>query len=79
MEREEELLLQNLGWKGKGLIKSACDAENDGHLYIKDPDGKSNLFLCLSLNKCQDITCKNASRVQFLMFVFVCDDELLTC
>ncbi|CAO2816750.1 unnamed protein product [Amaranthus hypochondriacus] len=40
MEREEELLLQNLGWKGKGLIKSACDAENDGHLYIKDPDDR---------------------------------------
>ncbi|KAL2318167.1 hypothetical protein Fmac_032043 [Flemingia macrophylla] len=28
MEREEEILLRSLDWKGKGLIKSACDAEN---------------------------------------------------
>ncbi|KAI9106986.1 hypothetical protein K1719_022514 [Acacia pycnantha] len=27
MEREEELLLKSLGWIGKGLIQSACDAE----------------------------------------------------
>lgn len=26
MEKEEEILLTNLGWKGKGLIKSACEA-----------------------------------------------------
>lgn len=69
MEREEELLLQNLGWKEKGLIKSACDAENNGHLRIKDLDGKSNL-LPFSLNKCKDVTCKNACRVLFLMFVY---------
>ncbi|KAI9106530.1 hypothetical protein K1719_022058 [Acacia pycnantha] len=29
MEREEELLLKSLGWKGKGLIQSACDAETN--------------------------------------------------
>ncbi|KAL5558625.1 hypothetical protein UlMin_034836 [Ulmus minor] len=28
MEKEEELLLKGLGWKGKGLIQSAYDAEN---------------------------------------------------
>ncbi|KAL9230357.1 hypothetical protein vseg_005720 [Gypsophila vaccaria] len=32
MEKEEETLLMNLGWKGKGLIKSACEAENDGSI-----------------------------------------------
>lgn len=30
MEKEEELLLKNLGWKGKGLIQSAYDAEAAG-------------------------------------------------
>ncbi|EOY29813.1 Haloacid dehalogenase-like hydrolase family protein isoform 5, partial [Theobroma cacao] len=28
MEKEEEFLLKSLGWKGKGLIQSAYDAEN---------------------------------------------------
>ncbi|KAK9757966.1 hypothetical protein RND81_01G197300 [Saponaria officinalis] len=32
MEKEEESLLKNLGWKGKGLIKSAYDAENGSRL-----------------------------------------------
>ncbi|GLU01472.1 hypothetical protein SLE2022_187790 [Rubroshorea leprosula] len=27
MEEAEELLLKSLGWKGKGLIRSACDAD----------------------------------------------------
>ncbi|XP_059657127.1 endoribonuclease YBEY, chloroplastic [Cornus florida] len=30
MEEAEELLLRTLGWKGKGLIRSAYDAEADG-------------------------------------------------
>ncbi|CAJ1972320.1 unnamed protein product [Sphenostylis stenocarpa] len=29
MEREEEILLKSVGWKGKGLIKNACDAETN--------------------------------------------------
>lgn len=29
MEREEEILLKSLDWKGKGLIKSACEAETN--------------------------------------------------
>ncbi|XP_074286961.1 endoribonuclease YBEY, chloroplastic isoform X2 [Silene latifolia] len=37
MEKEEETLLKNLGWKGKGLIKSAYDAEN-GVSDVKNPD-----------------------------------------
>ncbi|XP_014490283.1 uncharacterized protein LOC106753016 isoform X1 [Vigna radiata var. radiata] len=32
MEREEEILLKSLDWKGKGLIKSACDAETNSNL-----------------------------------------------
>lgn len=40
MEKEEELLLNNLGWEGKGLIKSACDAVNDGSLHVKDSDDR---------------------------------------
>lgn len=28
MEKEEEILLKSLGWKGKGLIQSAYDAED---------------------------------------------------
>lgn len=27
MEKEEDLLLKSLGWKGKGLIQSVYDAE----------------------------------------------------
>lgn len=45
MEKEEELLLKNLGWKGKGLIKSACDAGSDGSLNVKDPDVCSESIL----------------------------------
>lgn len=30
MEKEEELLLKSLGWKGKGLIQSAYGAEDAG-------------------------------------------------
>ncbi|KNA07983.1 hypothetical protein SOVF_166790 [Spinacia oleracea] len=40
MELEEELLLKNLGWEGKGLIKSACDAANDGSLHVHDTDDR---------------------------------------
>lgn len=29
MEKEEELLLKSLGWKGKGLIQSAYHADED--------------------------------------------------
>lgn len=32
MEKEEELLLKSLGWKGKGLIQSAYTADEDNDL-----------------------------------------------
>ncbi|KAJ0971411.1 hypothetical protein J5N97_019370 [Dioscorea zingiberensis] len=39
MEKEEELVLRNLGWKGKGLIKSSHDALNDGSLQAESSNG----------------------------------------
>ena len=41
MEREEELLLKSLGWKGKGLIKSAYDAETNSNSHHDSSDGNS--------------------------------------
>lgn len=38
MEKEEELLLKNLGWKGKGLIQSAYDGEANGSPQSISPD-----------------------------------------
>ncbi|KAK3040964.1 hypothetical protein RJ639_029074 [Escallonia herrerae] len=40
MEKEEELLLKSLGWKGKGLIQSAYDAEASGNNHVENPDGR---------------------------------------
>ncbi|KAG8635894.1 endoribonuclease YBEY, chloroplastic isoform X2 [Manihot esculenta] len=36
MEKEEELLLKSLGWKGKGLIQSAYDAETNVNLQTEN-------------------------------------------
>lgn len=41
MEKEEENLLKSLGWKGKGLIQSAYDAEISSHSHSENPDGNS--------------------------------------
>ncbi|XP_028208257.1 endoribonuclease YBEY, chloroplastic-like isoform X3 [Glycine soja] len=38
MEREEDILLKSLDWKGKGLIKSACDAETNPNFYPDSSD-----------------------------------------
>lgn len=40
MEKEEELLLQSLGWKGKGLIKSAYDAEENASSHQNSSDDR---------------------------------------
>ena len=29
MQREEQILMKSLDWKGKGLIQRACDAETN--------------------------------------------------
>lgn len=39
MEKEEELLLKSLGWKGKGLIQSAYDIMTDTDPRAENPDG----------------------------------------
>ncbi|XP_072958885.1 endoribonuclease YBEY, chloroplastic-like isoform X4 [Typha angustifolia] len=41
MEKEEEHILRSLGWTGKGLIKSACDAVTDEILQAGDFDSIS--------------------------------------
>nr|XP_010914881.1 endoribonuclease YBEY, chloroplastic isoform X2 [Elaeis guineensis] len=40
MQKEEELVLKSLGWKGKGLVKSAYDAVIDGILHAESSDGE---------------------------------------
>ncbi|XP_030947382.1 endoribonuclease YBEY, chloroplastic [Quercus lobata] len=40
MEKEEELLLKSLGWKGKGLIQSAYDAENGAYSHKENTDDR---------------------------------------
>jgi len=42
MEREEEILLKSLDWKGKGLIKSACDAEANSNLNFHQSSSDGN-------------------------------------
>lgn len=44
MESEEELMLKGLGWKGKGLIQSACESGADGSPHVDDLDGKISKF-----------------------------------
>ncbi|CAK7353118.1 unnamed protein product [Dovyalis caffra] len=54
MEKEEGNLLESLGWKGKGLIQSACDAETNMNHHMENSDGnftqKPNL-----LDQCKGI------------------------
>ncbi|XP_059459587.1 endoribonuclease YBEY, chloroplastic isoform X1 [Corylus avellana] len=40
MEKEEELLLKSLGWKGKGLIQSAYDAETNANFPEEKADDR---------------------------------------
>ncbi|TYH12991.1 hypothetical protein ES288_A06G109700v1 [Gossypium darwinii] len=39
MEEEEEFVLKSLGWKGKGLIRSAYDAETNANLHMENSNG----------------------------------------
>ncbi|KAB2024716.1 hypothetical protein ES319_D06G105100v1 [Gossypium barbadense] len=39
MEEEEEFVLKSLGWKGKGLIHSAYDAETNANLHMENSNG----------------------------------------
>ncbi|KAL9440293.1 hypothetical protein AB3S75_019033 [Citrus x aurantiifolia] len=38
MEKNEEFLLQSLGWKGKGLIQSAYDSETNTNIQVENSD-----------------------------------------
>ncbi|KAL2974922.1 hypothetical protein AAZX31_14G129600 [Glycine max] len=40
MEREEEILLKSLDWKGKGLIRSAFDAETNSNFHQDSADDR---------------------------------------
>lgn len=40
MEEEEEFLLKSLGWKGKGLIQSASNAEATANLHVENFDDR---------------------------------------
>ncbi|OMO66894.1 Cof protein [Corchorus capsularis] len=40
MEEEEEFLLKSLGWKGKGLIQSAYDAETNANLHMENSNDR---------------------------------------
>ena len=44
MEREEELLLKSLGWKGKGLIQSAYEAKTESSSRQDNSNG--NCAIC---------------------------------
>lgn len=44
MQKEEEVVLKSLGWKGKGLITSAYDAITDESLQSEGSEGESTLF-----------------------------------
>lgn len=44
MEKEEELLLKSLGWKGKGLIQSAYDAETNAKSHTDNSDGNLTFY-----------------------------------
>lgn len=52
MEKEEELLLKSLEWKGKGLIQSAIDAETNSNSVAEVSDGNYSSLLYCSTNDC---------------------------
>jgi len=52
MEEEEELLLKNLGWKGKGLIQSAYDIQKTTTVQPEKSDGIFPVYTKLQL--CND-------------------------
>ncbi|KAJ6749297.1 ENDORIBONUCLEASE YBEY CHLOROPLASTIC [Salix purpurea] len=45
MDKEEQVLLESLGWKGKGLIQSAYDAESNVNHDMESSDGRKKAVL----------------------------------
>lgn len=52
MEKVEELLLKSSGWKGKGLIQNAYDAETTMNLQTENLDGNYNVLLFVDRRLC---------------------------
>lgn len=73
MEEEEEFLLKSLGWKGKGLIQSAYDAEINANLHVENSNGMIpfNLFIINGTIKCYFLLYK-----AYFPFVCACADAL---
>lgn len=44
MKKEEEHLLNSLGWKGNGLIQSTYDAETHANSNEEKPDGNLTFY-----------------------------------
>ncbi|KAH9799786.1 Endoribonuclease YBEY [Citrus sinensis] len=55
MEKNEEFLLQSLGWKGKGLIQSAYDSETNTNIQVENSDGNKKAAYD-SINQNSDIS-----------------------
>ncbi|KAG6388008.1 hypothetical protein SASPL_153205 [Salvia splendens] len=66
MENEEELMLKGLGWKGKGLIHSAYDAEANG-ASCDHPSDALFLFLISQRNHISELS-KDRKRAGSLRF-----------
>lgn len=47
MDKEEGILLESLGWKGKGLIQSAYDVENNTNHHMENFDGNFTVLLSI--------------------------------
>lgn len=45
MDKEEGVLLESLGWKGKGLIQSAYDAETTMNHHMESSDGNFTVLI----------------------------------
>lgn len=45
MDKEERVLLESLGWKGKGLIQSAYDAESNMNHDMESSDGNFTVLI----------------------------------
>ncbi|KAL6985484.1 hypothetical protein U1Q18_018859 [Sarracenia purpurea var. burkii] len=58
MEEEEEQLLRSLGWKGKGLIQSAYDAESNGSPRMDNADDNFSGTLLNSQSQITSTTAK---------------------
>lgn len=57
MEKEEELLLKSLEWRGKGLIQSAIDAETNSNSAAVVSDGKYVVVIIVLLMMASKFLC----------------------